>query len=191
MQQAFRILPLMWNCWKIKLMPWQKKTSCAQPVMNRTDTSADGGWDWTSSPSTDGENIRGIVIDIIGKVVPYPPAMNIAVNVVHCLRDKRKEMNRHRQVIMMFALRNVRDEVWRAAKLAPIYREKGICFAEDLSKRDRDAHAKLWPQVDEARRREKKSLLSRGVCCHWWPQGGATWLTDLCFMSWPAYTVVG
>lgn len=66
----------------------------------------------------------------------------------------------------MFALRNVRDEVWRAAKLAPIFREKGTRFAEDFSKRDRDAHAKLWPQVDGARCREKKSLLSRGVFCH-------------------------
>lgn len=50
----------------------------------------------------------------------------------------------------------------RAAKLPPICREKGIRFAEDLSKRDRDAHAKMRPQVDEARYRGIKAFFRGG-----------------------------
>ena len=123
-------------------------------------------------PETDGENIRGIVIDIIGKVCSISPIQHLPRCSGYTVSEIR-ERRRHRQVIIMFALRNVGVEVWRAAKLTPICKEMGISFAEDLSKRNRNAFSKLWPQVDEARRG------GRAPYCHWRPQGGAKWLTDL------------
>lgn len=138
-------------------------------------------------PETDGENIRGIVIDIIGKVVPYPPAiLNIAVDVV----DKRKEINRHRHGHDVCIEERERRGV-ESCQTCAIFREKGTRFAEDFSKRDRDAHAKLWPQVDGARCMEKKKASFREGFAVIDDRRVEPHVTDLCFMSWPAYTVVG
>lgn len=56
----------------------------------------------------------------------------------------------------------LRDEVWRKSKDARVCKDLHISFKEDFSKEDRLAHAKLWPLVQEARRRGKRAYLKEG-----------------------------
>ncbi len=48
------------------------------------------------------------------------------------------------------------------SKDARVCKELHISFKEDFSKEDRLAHAKLWPLVQEARRRRKRAYLKEG-----------------------------
>ncbi len=50
----------------------------------------------------------------------------------------------------------------KKSKDARVCKELHISFKEDFSKEDRLAHAKLWPLVQEARRRGKCAYLKEG-----------------------------
>ena len=76
------------------------------------------------------ENLRATIIPILKKIAPdYAADMERAVDVVH--RLGKQEDNRTRQVIILFALRHVKDEVWLKTKDSPICKMEGISFADD------------------------------------------------------------
>lgn len=72
-------------------MPDQRKRGAAhKPVLNRTDTSADGGCDWTGYLKLMVRISEGFVLVVIGKFVPYHSAtLNIAVRC--CTQSRRRE----------------------------------------------------------------------------------------------------
>lgn len=72
-------------------MPWSKKTRCcAQASAEQDRYKRRWGLRLNRLPETDGENIRGIVLVIIGKFVPYHSAtLNIAV--ICCTQSRRRE----------------------------------------------------------------------------------------------------
>lgn len=100
------------------------------------------------------ENIRAEVVELLGKIAPdLKEKMNEAVDVVH--RVGRAMENKHRQIIILFARRTVRDDIWRRTKGSPVCKEEGIRFAEDLIQEDWRSRQALWPIIDQARKEGK------------------------------------
>lgn len=70
--------------------------------------------------------------------------------------------DRPRQIIIQFSMRVVRNQVWKLSKNARICDKRKIRFREDFCKEDREAHACLWPKVEEGRKRGLKAYLRDG-----------------------------
>ena len=86
------------------------------------------------------------------------------VDTVHRLGrkgDAATSNNTPRAIIIQFGMRVVRDEVWKKSKDARVCKDMHIRFKEDFSKEDREAR-KLWPLVQEARKRGKRAFLKEG-----------------------------
>ncbi|KAI2643982.1 DNA replication factor Cdt1 [Labeo rohita] len=116
-------------------------------------------------PEKDKEDTRETVIGILTRVIPVSvEKLCESVDTVHRLGKKNDAATNRmpRPIIIQFALRTVRDEVWRRSREARVCREMNIQFKEDFSKEDREARAKLWPKVQEARRNGKKASLREG-----------------------------
>lgn len=63
--------------------------------------------------------------------------------------------NKCQQIIILFARRTVRDDIWRCTKASPVCKEEGIRFAEDLIQEDWWSRQALWPKIDQARKEGK------------------------------------
>lgn len=117
-------------------------------------------------PEKDGEDTREVIIGILTRVVPLSvEKLREAVDTVHRLGRKGTPAtsgNRPRSTIIQFAWRTVRDEVWKRSKDAPVCREMHIHFKKDFIKEDREARAKLYPQVLEAKNKGLKAYLLEG-----------------------------
>ena len=115
-------------------------------------------------PEKENEEIREEVIGILSKVVPLSiPQLQATVDTVHRL-GQRKSGGKFssRQTIIQFGMRVVRDQVWKLSKDAEICNQMKIRFREDLCKEDRDAHERLWPKVEAARKKGLKAYLRNG-----------------------------
>ena len=100
------------------------------------------------------EDVRPQVVQILGKIVPaLEDKMEQAVDVAH--RVGKKSENKARDVMIMFAIRRVRDEVWRQSKGSQVCMERRIRFAEVLPAEDYEERSRLWPKVDAARKAGK------------------------------------
>lgn len=100
------------------------------------------------------ENIREEVVELLGRIAPdLKMKMEEAVDVVH--RVGRAVENKHRQIIILFVRRAVRDDIWRRTKASPVCKEEGIRFAEDLTPEDWRSRQALWPKIDQARKEGK------------------------------------
>ncbi|KAK7926007.1 hypothetical protein WMY93_008317 [Mugilogobius chulae] len=103
------------------------------------------------------ENIRAVAIKILQRVAPdIAPKLEDAVDVVH--RLGKKEDGRTRQIIILFAHRRVKEEVWRKSKDSVICRDEGISFAEMLPQEDLEERRRLWPVIEQARRAGKRAF---------------------------------
>ena len=100
------------------------------------------------------KNVRKEVIQLLSKTAPdLAEKMDEAVDIVH--RVGRMMENKKRQIIILFARRAVRDEIWRRTKTSPVCKEEGIRFAEDLTQEDWKARQALWPKIEKARKEGK------------------------------------
>lgn len=100
------------------------------------------------------ENIRAEVVELLGRIAPdLKLKMEEAVDVVH--RVGKAAENKHRQIIILFARRAMRDDIWRRTKASLVCKDEGIRFAEDLSPEDWRARQALWPKIDQARKAGK------------------------------------
>lgn len=103
---------------------------------------------------TPGESIREDVVQLLIKIAPeFSSSMSEAVDVVH--RVGRKEADRAREVIILFARRGMREEIWKRTKNSTVCKVAGIRFAEDLTKEDREAGRVIWPKIEQARKEGK------------------------------------
>lgn len=69
-------------------------------------------------------------------------------------RLKRQANNNNigpRAIILQFVSRVCRDAIWKAAKVSPYLKDRGLEFKEDFSKGDRERRRRLWPEVQKAR----------------------------------------
>ncbi|KAJ7997822.1 hypothetical protein DPEC_G00216120 [Dallia pectoralis] len=103
------------------------------------------------------ENIRTDIIHLFAKIAPDIDMRQLedAVDIVH--RIGRKEDNKNRHVVILFARRLVREEIWRRSKDSPVCKERGVRFTEMLPLEDREARKNLWPQIEQARREGKRA----------------------------------
>lgn len=116
-------------------------------------------------PEKDKEDTREVVIGILTRVLPWSvEKLRVAVDTVHRLGKRNDAANNRlpRPVIIQFAMRTVRDEVWKKSREARVCKEMNLHFKEDFSREDREARAKLWPKVQEARRNGKRAFLKEG-----------------------------
>ncbi len=87
------------------------------------------------------------------------------VDTVHSLGKKGNAAtsnNTPRSIIVQFMTRMVQDDVWKRSRDARVCREMHIHFKEDFSKEDREARSKLWPLVQDARKRGQRAFLKEG-----------------------------
>ncbi|XDV44737.1 hypothetical protein PO909_012977 [Leuciscus waleckii] len=88
-------------------------------------------------PEKDKEDTRETVIGILTRVIPVSvEKLRESVDTVHRLGKKNDAATNKmpRPVIIQFALRTVRDEVWRRSREARVCREMNIQFNTSLSK---------------------------------------------------------
>lgn len=103
------------------------------------------------------ENIREKILQVLKKIVPEMESkMEDAVDVVH--RLGKKETNRTRNVIILFAQRRIKEEIWKRSKGSAVCKEEGISFAEMLPKEDLEERRRLWPLIEEARKAGKQAF---------------------------------
>lgn len=70
--------------------------------------------------------------------------------------------NTPRTIIIQFGMRTVWDNVWKRSRDARVCSEMHIHLREDFPKEDLEAHTKLWPLVQKARRKGKRAFLTEG-----------------------------
>ena len=124
-------------------------------------------WDLRLLGLKEGENedTKEVVIGILTRVIPVAvDKLREMVDTVHRLgRKNHAAQNKMpRPIIIQFATRSIRNEIWKKSKDAGVCKELKIYFREDFSKEDREARAKLWPKVEEARRSGRKAFLKEG-----------------------------
>lgn len=107
-------------------------------------------------PEQDNENIKHRVVEICQKIAPEMGTRAAErIDVAH--RLGRRADNKNRSIIILFTLRSVRDEIWRAAKNNGYLREKKLRLGEDLTKEDKEKRAALWPIIERARKNGSKA----------------------------------
>ncbi|CAL8343228.1 unnamed protein product [Merluccius merluccius] len=103
------------------------------------------------------EDVRAVVFDILRKVAPgLCEYLQEGVDIAHRLGPRRKDGS-HRSIIILFALRRIRDAVWKSARGCKFLRNNRLRLTEALSPEDRLAREKLWPLVEKARKEGKKA----------------------------------
>ncbi|XP_059211189.1 uncharacterized protein si:ch211-196c10.15 [Centropristis striata] len=116
-------------------------------------------------PEKDNEDVKEVVIGILTRVIPVAvDKIRELVDTVHRLGKKNDAAHNKmpRPIIIQFATRTARNDIWKKSKDARVCRELNIHFREDFSKEDREARGKLWPRVEEARRNGRKAFLKEG-----------------------------
>lgn len=103
------------------------------------------------------EDIRGKIIDILGKMAPkLREDLKQGIDIVHRV-GKLRDDGAARSTIVLFALRRLRDAVWKEAKNSQYLQENRLRITEALSPEDRAAREKLWPLIKKARDEGKKA----------------------------------
>lgn len=105
----------------------------------------------------DGENSKELVTELFAKVAPkFRDSLPRGIDIVHRL-GQRRQNGSHRAIIVLFALRWLRDAVWREAKDCTFLQDNKLRIAEALSTEDKTAREKLWPMVKKAREEGKRA----------------------------------
>lgn len=105
----------------------------------------------------EGEDIQCKIIDILGNVaLKLCNNLEEGLDSTHRLRERRQDGS-SRSTIILFALRRLRDAIWREAKGSKFLLDKKLRITEALSPEDKAAREKLWPLVTEAREEGKKA----------------------------------
>ena len=116
-------------------------------------------------PEKENEDTRDVVIGILTKVIPMSvEKLRDKVDTVHRLgkKDDPAFNMRPRPIIVQFGMRTTRNEIWSWLREARVCKEMYVQLRQDWSKEDREARAKLYPTVQEARRNGKKAYLKEG-----------------------------
>lgn len=105
----------------------------------------------------EGEDIRRKIVDILGKTAPKTrQSLENGIDIVHRV-GRRRQDGSNRSTIVLFAMRRLRDAVWRDAKGSKFLLENRLRITEALSPGDKAAREKLWPIVQKAREEGKKA----------------------------------
>lgn len=111
-------------------------------------------------PERENENVKMVVMELLSRVSPgIKDSLQNSVDVAHRLGlkyDKGRSGNTQpRRIIVQFISCTHRDRVWADAKHSEVLKQKKIKISEDLTQSTRDARAKLWPLVEQARKEGK------------------------------------
>jgi len=104
----------------------------------------------------DNEDVRNVILNVLGKIAPGVDGLQDSVDVVHRLGPKRAD-GKNRSIIILFSQRRIRDIIWSAAKGCKFLIDNKLRLSEPLSPEDRAARDKLWPLVKKAREEGKKA----------------------------------
>lgn len=81
--------------------------------------------------------------------------MEDATDVVH--RLGKKVANKNRQVIILFAQRRVKEEIWHRNKDVTVCKKTGFHFAEVLPWEEWEERERLWSQIEQAMQEGKQA----------------------------------
>ena len=102
---------------------------------------------------TEGEDVRGQVIDICQSMAPdHRQKFPEVIDSVHRLGKKNASQPFSRSIIIQFTMRHFRDLIWKAAKKSDYLTTRKLRFKEDLSPEDRARRNQLWPCIEKARK---------------------------------------
>lgn len=112
-------------------------------------------------PEEGREQLKKTITDLCRLIVPPDTAgMGSAafpvIDVCHRLGPRRTD-NRPRSIIIRFHCRAIRDLVWEGSKSAEVMKTRRLRFTEDLTSKDKETRMALWPQVEEARKADKRA----------------------------------
>lgn len=115
-------------------------------------------------PEKEEDDIKARVQEICRAVVPVAEARSVvpAVDVVHRLGRRKTGETRPRPVIIRFQSRTARDAVWKCSNKNDHLKTNRLYFKEDLTEADRERRNRLWPAVEEARKRGDKASFNGG-----------------------------
>lgn len=109
-------------------------------------------------PEKAGENTRRLIVDLFGQVSPRTRGdLELMVDVAHRLGPHSEGRRSHRTIIVRFLSRRYRDNVFEDAKTATVLQERKIRITQDLTEQDKASRNKLWPQVAQARKENKRA----------------------------------
>lgn len=104
-----------------------------------------------------GENVKRKVTDICSTVAPETAStLHVLIDVCH--RVGVREEGRIRPIIIRFVSRDAKENVWRAAKDSDFLKARRLRFSLDLTAKDKETRALLWPLVDAARKANKRAF---------------------------------
>ncbi|MEQ2208033.1 hypothetical protein XENOCAPTIV_023462 [Xenoophorus captivus] len=113
-----------------------------------------------SVPEKGEDDIKTRVEEICRKALAETEATAVicAIDVIHRI-GKRQDgrPNTPRPVIITFTSRSTRYALWKGTKKCVNLKNNWLCFKEDLTAADREACSKLWPAIEEARKRGEKA----------------------------------
>lgn len=106
----------------------------------------------------EGENVRGRVLEVLQQVATDLSAdlLDAGVDAIHRLGPPPTD-TKCRSIIIRFSLKRVRDAIWQASKKCKFLTDNKLSITEPIPPEDRAAREKLWPLVEQARKRGKKA----------------------------------
>lgn len=110
------------------------------------------------------DNIKKEIQEVVRAVLPDSEAGLVvaAIDVVHRIGNLHQRGERAnlppRPLIIRFLSRTARDAVWRGSKNSSYLKNKKLNFKEDLTAADKEIRSRLWPAVEEARKRGEKAF---------------------------------
>lgn len=105
-----------------------------------------------------GENVKQLIVDLFSEISPdIADKLPMAVDVAHRLGPRSDKERSSRRIIVQFISRSHRDKIWRDARTSTVLKQKKIRILEDLTQSVKEARNKLWPLVEQARKKGKRA----------------------------------
>lgn len=108
-------------------------------------------------PEKEGENLMKSVAEICYEVAPdVRSTAPLTIDICHRLGPKRE--GRIRPIIIRFTSRFTKKRIWGMAKDSAFLQERKLHFKLDLTAKDKEIRNSKWPQVEAARKENKKAF---------------------------------
>lgn len=116
------------------------------------------------------KDVRKCVINIFGKVAPgLHEYLEEGIDTAHPVGPKKPD-GPHRSIIILFALRCIRDALWKNGKGCKFIHDNKLRITEALSLEDRSAREKLWPLVKKSKGGREKGIFPQPICSDRWKE---------------------
>lgn len=103
-------------------------------------------------PEMAGENVKTRVKEICAAVLPAAKDAPLHILVDVCHRVGIRQENKTRPVIIRFASRDFKDQIWKGSRECEYLTSRKLKFGQDLTSKDKETRNALWPYVEAAKK---------------------------------------